>query len=361
MPQKQQSQTVPQPVRHPFQPIPKPRKHAEPLPLLPSAGRKPEPSSSLSTISLPSTPLVQPGPTCKTDSCKGKLEPDTVMTWCFHCVLLDWKLWGRKGEMKQGQSQEQQKQARKKRKVVSWADEVQVDGERAASCSSFAGSSSTTEDQSTQSESTSTQASSTAAEAVCHLDGSPKLQLGSLKLACPELATIRGWDSDLTELSDSSGSSDSSSETDDDDPSMGSVLPFIPSGADHPPVKPPSQQRSNDLKIRIPSHAGVWCTTPSCRERLPTGYRWKLYVACRLHHHEYQHRRQNIQGRHAHLDADPAVTTTVSPFLSSFLFVGISKGSDAVFCSMISCCARYRWRHRFVSSLVLRQASGRVR
>ena len=202
--------------------MPKPRKHAEPLALPPSAGRKLEPSSSLSTTSSPLIPpLVQPGRSCKTDGCNETLEPETAMSRCFRCILQDWKLRGRKRGEEQGQIPEGG--AKKKRRVVSWADEVHVDGERAASCSSFAGSSSTT-DRSTQSSSTSTQVSSAAAEAVCHPASSPQLQPRSLELAQPVPSTICGWDSDLTELSDLSDSSDSSSETDGGGPSKGSSL-----------------------------------------------------------------------------------------------------------------------------------------
>lgn len=224
--QKQQSQTVPQPgpSRRPFPPMPTPQKRAERLPLPPSAARKPKRSSSASTAALPLTPpLVHTGRPCKTAGCNGKIEPDTVMTRCFRCVLEDWKHWGRKRGENQQQRQGQEERARKKRKVVSWADEVQVDGGRAASCSSLAGSSSITEDQSAQSDSTSTQASSTAAEAVCRLASSPKSQLESLELAGPKL-TLKGpqrnpWSSTHGHLST------------DRDKQVESVSPSFPSDA----------------------------------------------------------------------------------------------------------------------------------
>ena len=375
MPQKQQSHTVPQPILPPFPHMPKPRTPAKPPPLPPPTGRESEPSSSLCiTTYLPFTPpLVQSSRTCKIDGCNETLEPDTLRTRCFRCVLQDWKLWGRKREEKQDHKQGQEKRGRKKRKVVSWADEVQGNGGRAASRSSFAGSSPTMGDRSTQSESTSTQASSTLAEAVCHPASSPKLELGSSKLASPVPSIIRGWEGDLTELTNSSDSSDPPSETDGDDPSRGSSSVRSSSytkrnrsftsettlAADVWPQNPHPVQ--SNVCLRCPRRSAVY--HPKL-PKTPT-YRVSMEALCRLptapppvptspadHPGETPALRHGPCCRH-HRQSLP-----------SFLPDCVTRGSDAVpvvFCSMILCRVRHRRGNRLLCSLTSRLASGCVR
>ncbi|KDR83622.1 hypothetical protein GALMADRAFT_235913 [Galerina marginata CBS 339.88] len=100
---------------------------------------------------------------------------------------------------------------------------------------------------------------------------------------------ISGWDSDLSDLSDSSSEkTDSLSESDSEEP---------------PPTSTPS-----GLKIRIPARpAGIYarkCAAPKCSQLLATSYRWKSCVMCRSRSREYQRKKQNLQGRRTQLDEE---------------------------------------------------------
>ncbi|GLB43052.1 hypothetical protein LshimejAT787_1205010 [Lyophyllum shimeji] len=111
-------------------------------------------------------------------------------------------------------------------------------------------------------------------------------------------ATIPGWDSDLTDLSDLCDHVESEIDASSSD------------------EEPSAQHRTTGLKIRIPARPKppplseraaeaerlAVCTIKRCQRVLPKGYRWKCCVPCRLHHREYQRKRQGIQGRHTHLD-----------------------------------------------------------
>ncbi|KAF8059858.1 hypothetical protein FPV67DRAFT_341045 [Lyophyllum atratum] len=120
---------------------------------------------------------------------------------------------------------------------------------------------------------------------------SPKPSAGPSSISSheePPPITISGWDSDLTDLSDLSSLIDS----DDDEP-------FTP-------------HQTTGLKIRIPARPKplsdlATCTIKRCGRVLPKGYQWKCCVPCRLHHREYQRKRQGIQGRHARLDVEVAL------------------------------------------------------
>ncbi|KAF8057439.1 hypothetical protein FPV67DRAFT_1724123 [Lyophyllum atratum] len=117
---------------------------------------------------------------------------------------------------------------------------------------------------------------------------SPKPSAGPSPLSSreePPPITISGWDSDLTDLSDLSSLIDS----DDDEPST-----------------------TTGLKIRIPARPKppsdpATCTIKRCGRVLPKNYQWKCCVPCRLHHREYQRKRQGIQGRHTRLDVEVAL------------------------------------------------------
>ncbi|KAF9057675.1 hypothetical protein BJ165DRAFT_1521035 [Panaeolus papilionaceus] len=99
---------------------------------------------------------------------------------------------------------------------------------------------------------------------------------------------IEGWDSDLTELSESGN--ESSSDND---------VPI--SSLQTQPTQP-----STGLKIRLPPRTRNLnirrCASSRCKAELPSDYRWKSCVLCRSRNREYQRKRQNLQGRHWRLD-----------------------------------------------------------
>jgi hypothetical protein len=124
---------------------------------------------------------------------------------------------------------------------------------------------------------------------------------------------IAGWDSDLTELTESqeeAESQDGSSETEVNDVRWEKTIcllffpsyTYLPISQDRPPSVP------SGLKIRIPARpAGAYsrkCASPKCSQLLSVGYRWKSCVLCRARSRDYQRQRQNLQGKHLRLDQE---------------------------------------------------------
>jgi len=124
---------------------------------------------------------------------------------------------------------------------------------------------------------------------------------------------IAGWDSDLTELTESqeeAESQDGSSETEMNDVRWEKTTcllvflsyAYLPIPQDRPPSAP------SGLKIRIPARpAGAYsrkCASSKCSQLLSVGYRWKSCVLCRARSRDYQRRRQNLQGKHLRLDQE---------------------------------------------------------
>ncbi|KAF8974430.1 hypothetical protein BDZ97DRAFT_1773564 [Flammula alnicola] len=155
---------------------------------------------------------------------------------------------------------------------------------------------------------------------------------------------VTGWDSDLTELSDSGdGESHESSSSDSDSDNV--HQPSTPSG----------------LKIRIPARpGGIYaqkCASSSkCNQVLATSYRWKSCVMCRARSRDYQRKRQNIQGRHARLDQELLQSQNMGTPLAGDLQV-TEKVEDPVtlvpgarLCSIRNCTyiippmEEYRWK-----------------
>ncbi|KJA30145.1 hypothetical protein HYPSUDRAFT_32243 [Hypholoma sublateritium FD-334 SS-4] len=115
----------------------------------------------------------------------------------------------------------------------------------------------------------------------CSLPADSELALASTSPVQQE----SGWDSDLTELSDSV---DEESESE-----------------SHSPRPPP---KSSGFKIRIPPRpGGVFirtCASPGCNQLLDATYCWKSCILCRARSREYQRKRQNLKGRHLRLDLE---------------------------------------------------------
>ncbi|KAG6865085.1 hypothetical protein C0991_005229, partial [Blastosporella zonata] len=113
--------------------------------------------------------------------------------------------------------------------------------------------------------------------------------------------TTSGWDSDLTDL--------------------GNLSDLASEASDSSSSSEPLGGRSS-LKIRIPARSVPQaevgpriCTIPKCHRVLDEGYRWKCCVQCRLHHREYQRKRQNIQGRQKRFENETGGATD-TPFIS---------------------------------------------
>ncbi|CAA7259873.1 unnamed protein product [Cyclocybe aegerita] len=155
--------------------------------------------------------------------------------------------------------------------------------------------------------------------------------------------TISGWDSDLSELTDSTRTE---SEV----------------ASDEAESDKEDESTTSGFKIRIPARpTGIYsrkCGSPKCNQLLPLSYRWKSCVMCRARGREYQRRRQNLKGRHTRLDEELArVQNTGPPLPGGFLADAQEISQDPVtliagarLCSVRDCTyiippvSEYRWK-----------------
>ena len=88
-----------------------------------------------------------------------------------------------------------------------------------------------------------------------------------------------------------------------DDKEPDKEIPSLDSQEADPRLEESPHSAPTKLTIRIPPRPGLYvqkCNSIRCEQRLPATYRWKLCMMCRARSRGYQRRRQNPQGRHSH-------------------------------------------------------------
>ncbi|RDB22394.1 hypothetical protein Hypma_010468 [Hypsizygus marmoreus] len=284
---------------------------------------------------------------CASSGCNTVLQPDSTTTRCFNCIMKDWK-----SRVNQDASS-----SLKQKKTVTWADDIPDFPE---SDEEFYPEESTKDSaevtppkikiilparrpslplndtiSSLPSSSPSEQTAETH-EVETVEPRSPQSSASLLSEARRGTPPLSGWDSDLTDLDDL---------TDDDESDLSEVDTSSEPG--------PASAMSSGLKIRLPARSHPTpagdsvprCTIKKCQKVLAPDYRWKCCVTCRLHHREYQRKRQNILGRHTRLDYETESSITIPQSLPDDPLVPGARLCTIKNCThVIPSLAEYRWK-----------------
>ncbi|PPQ77731.1 hypothetical protein CVT25_011166 [Psilocybe cyanescens] len=336
---------------------------------------------------------------CSTSDCTGIVSSGSFASRCLSCVRREWKI-KREGsrqtplalrnfrESIQGTSSTSDVSAmpkRVKKKGVSWADEISQQPSRSSPSHDLGNTDSTSDSQvvapkareSFTSYDEPLDSSSPVLEDYLKLDGSVEAESSGTWPTAPSEEVspkshtprnlsgsssgadfdahsfsedkyetsnsngtehISGWNSDLSDVTDSSeGESESGSSSAEDKLSR----PSVPSG----------------FKIRIPARpAGTYTASQRCDQLLSTGCRWKSCVWCRARSRDYQRRKQNLPN-HLRLEDELMDAQTMGTPLAAGLAQEAPKHREVIglvpgarLCAIRTCTfiippvSEYRWK-----------------